>query len=246
MKQHACRVFITDEHQNLLPPCLRFPARGRRQQILPLNISRYCVEPSSRAHTPTDEQAGAQRTAEEAAGTPRNFEEIQDNFGTVLKEDLYEIARPARPCSSPLLDDCRSWVSLDQYIEAMKPGQEAIYTITGDNLDLVADPSKSSAPRHRGAVRPADRRSGFRRSAQQGKPFKSATRGDLDLGKIQAADKDAAEKPRLRRACPASSRSSAWLGDAVKDVRSSARLTDSARCTSSPTRATWISISNGC
>src|SRR5207244_5319935 len=65
------------------------------------------------------------------------------------------------------------------------------------------------------------------------KPFKSATRGGVDLDKIEAPDdkKDEAEKP----APPAKLSSliaifKLALGDAVKDVRSSERLTDSAVC----------------
>jgi molecular chaperone HtpG len=128
-------------------------------------------------------------------------------------------------------------VSLDEYVEAMKPGQEAIYTITGDNLDLLRKSPQLEGFRARGVevlllTDPIDEFWMPAIGTYKEKPFKSATRGGVDLDKIEAEDKtDAADKS----APPAKLASliaifKLALGDAVKDVRGSARLTDSAVC----------------
>ena len=129
-------------------------------------------------------------------------------------------------------------VSLDQYVEAMRPGQEAIYTITGDNLDLLKKSPQLEGFRARGVevlllADPIDEFWVSSVATYKEKPFKSATRGGADLDKVAAPEdkKDAAEKPKL----PAKLASliaifKLALGDAVKDVRSSDRLTDSAVC----------------
>jgi molecular chaperone HtpG len=177
------------------------------------------------------------KKATEAA---EDYEKFWDNFGAVLKEGLYE----DRDQRDTLLSLARfrsttrdGWVSLDQYVEAMKPGQEAIYTITGDNLDLVKKSPQLEGFRARGVevLLLTDAIDEFWVPAiatYKEKPFKSATRGGVDLDKIAAPE----DKPEEKKPEPPAKLASLIaifklaLGDAVKDVRSSARLTDSAVC----------------
>jgi molecular chaperone HtpG len=157
----------------------------------------------------------------------------------VLKEGLYE----DRDQRDTLLSLARfrsttrdGLVSLDEYVEAMKPGQDAIYTITGDNLDLVRKSPQLEGFRARGVevllmTDPVDEFWIPSIGTYKENPFKSATRGGVDLDKIAAEDKAEEKKPEP----PAKLGSliaifKLALGDAVKDVRSSARLTDSAVC----------------
>src|SRR5271170_6377956 len=93
-------------------------------------------------------------------------------------------------------------VSLDDYVAAMKPGQEAIYTITGDTLDLLRKSPQLEGFRARGVevlllTDPIDEFWVSGVGAYNEKPFKSATRGGADLDKIAPADdqKAAAETP---------------------------------------------------
>jgi molecular chaperone HtpG len=127
-------------------------------------------------------------------------------------------------------------VSLDDYLAAMKPGQEAIYTITGDNLELVKKSPQLEGFRARGVevlllTDPIDEFWVPSIGSYKDKPFKSATRGGADLAKIAAGEDKEKEKPE-----PPAKLSSLIamfklaLGEAVKDVRSSERLTDSAVC----------------
>jgi len=119
----------------------------------------------------------------------------------------------------------------------MKPGQEAIYTITGDSLDVVKQSPQLEGFRARGLevllmTDPIDEFWVPAIGSFKDKPLKSATRGGVDLGKITPTkpreEGDHAEPPANLASLIAIFKLA--LGDAVKDVRSSDRLTDSAVC----------------
>jgi molecular chaperone HtpG len=176
-----------------------------------------------------------------ASEAPEEYATFWDNFGAVVKEGLYE---DREQCDALLaLARFRSTtrdrlISLDEYVAAMRPGQEAIYTITGDNLDLLRKSPQLEGFRARGIevlllTDPIDEFWVPSIVSYQEKPFKSATRGGADLDKIEPAEdkQDAADKPEP----PAQLQSliaifKLALGEAVKDVRGSERLTDSAVC----------------
>jgi molecular chaperone HtpG len=157
----------------------------------------------------------------------------------VLKEGLYE----DRDHRDELLGLARfrsttrdELVSLDDYIAAMKPGQDAIYTIHGDNLDVIKKSPQLEGFRARGIevlllTDPIDEFWVPSIGRYKEKPFKSATRGGVDLDKIPLS-----EAPEEKRPEPPAKLASLIaifklaLGEAVKDVRSSERLTDSAVC----------------
>ena len=241
VKLYVRRVFITDESE-MLPPYLRFMRGVVDSEDLPLNISREMLQSNPMVARMRRQLTGRvlselQKKATDAA---EEYGKFWENFGAVLKEGLYE----DRDQRDTLLGLARfrsttrdGWVSLDDYVAAMKPGQEAIYTITGDNLDLVRQSPQLEGFRSRGVevllmTDPIDEFWVTAIPNYQEKPFKSATRGGVDLDKIAApADGTKEEKPEP----PAKLGSliaifKLALGDAVKDVRSSARLTDSAVC----------------
>src|SRR6185369_8831484 len=92
--------------------------------------------------------------------------------------------------------------SLDDYVAAIKPGQEAIYTITGDNLELLRKSPQLEGFRARGVevlllTDPIDEFWVTAIGPFKEKPFKSATRGGADLNKIEKSEdeKKEAEKP---------------------------------------------------
>jgi molecular chaperone HtpG len=242
VKLYVRRVFITDEGTDLLPPYLRFVRGVVDSEDLPLNISREMLQSNPmvariRQQLTRRILTELAKKAEEAA---EEYASFWDNFGAVLKEGLYE----DREQRDALLSLARfrsttrdGLVSLDDYIGAMRPGQEAIYTITGDNLDLLRKSPQLEGFRARGVevlllTDPIDEFWVPATGSYKEKPFKSATRGAADLDKIAPADeKEKAEKPEP----PAKLASliaifKLALGDAVKDVRGSERLTDSAVC----------------
>jgi molecular chaperone HtpG len=241
VKLYVRRVFITDEGTNLLPAYLRFLRGIVDSEDLPLNVSREMLQSN-----PTVARIRQQLTRrvltdlnKKAAEAPEEYAKFWDNFGAVLKEGLYE----DRDQRDTLLELARfrsttrdGFVSLDDYVAGMRPGQEAIFTITGDNLDVVKRSPQLEGFRARGVevlllTDPIDEFWVPAIGAYKEKPFKSATRGGVDLDKIEAPEEQPQEKP----APPAKLASliaifKLALGDAVKDVRGSERLTDSAVC----------------
>jgi molecular chaperone HtpG len=241
VKLYVRRVFITDEGTNLLPPYLRFLRGVVDSEDLPLNISREMLQSNPMAAR-IRQQLTKRILAElgkKANESPEEYIKFWDNFGAVLKEGLYE--DPEHREELLTLSRVRSTmrdglVSLDEYLAAMKPGQEAIYTITGDRLDVVKQSPQLEGFRARGVevllmTDPIDEFWVPAIGSYKDKPFKSATRGGVDLDKITSPEdrKDEKSEPPAKLASLIAIFKLA-LGDAVKDVRSSDRLTDSAVC----------------
>ena len=240
VKLYVRRVFITDEGTELLPAYLRFLRGVVDSEDLPLNISREMLQSNPMAAR-MRQQLTRRMLAElgkKATDAPEEYAKFWDNFGAVLKEGLYE----DREQRDALLELSRfrstgreGLVSLDDYVAAMRPGQEAIYTITGDNLDMVKRSPQLEGFRARGVdvlllTDPIDEFWVPAIGAYKDKPFKSATRGGVDLDKIEAPAEQANEKPPPAKLASLIAIFKLALGDAVKDVRSSERLTDSAVC----------------
>ncbi len=241
VKLYVRRVFITDEGTGLLPPYLRFLRGIVDSEDLPLNVSREMLQSNPMA-TRIRQQLTRRvlsELAKKASEAADEYDKFWDNFGAVLKEGLYEdpehrdellgLARFRSTARDGL-------VALDEYIAAMRPGQEAIYTINGDNLDLIKRSPQLEGFRARGVdvllmTDPIDEFWVSAIGTYKEKPFKSATRGGVDLDRITPAEEREENEPEP----PAKLASliaifKLALGDAVKDVRSSARLTDSAVC----------------
>jgi molecular chaperone HtpG len=242
VKLYVRRVFITDEGTELLPAYLRFLRGVVDSEDLPLNISREMLQ--SNPMVARIRQQLTRRVLTElgkkATEAADEYATFWDNFGAVLKEGLYE----DREQRDTLLELARfrstareGLVSLDEYVEKMRPGQDAIYTITGDNLDIVKRSPQLEGFRARGVevlllTDPIDEFWVPAIGTYKEKPLKSATRGGIDLDKIAAPEEQPQEQPVAPPAKLASLIAifKLALGDAVKDVRSSDRLTDSAVC----------------
>ena len=241
VKLYVRRVFITDEATDLLPPYLRFLRGIVDSEDLPLNVSREMLQSNQmvariRQQLTRRVLGELSKKAGEAADEYANFWE---NFGAALKEGLYE----DRDHRDELLALARfrstsrdGLVSLDEYIAAMRPGQDAIYTIHGDNLDVIKKSPQLEGFRARGVevllmTDPIDEFWVPAIGQHKEKPFKSATRGGVDLEKITppaTPEEKSPEPPAKVDSLIAIFKLA--LGDAVKDVRTSVRLTDSAVC----------------
>jgi molecular chaperone HtpG len=240
VKLYVRRVFITDEGTGLLPPYLRFLRGIVDSEDLPLNVSREMLQSNPMA-TRIRQQLTRRvlsELAKKASEGADEYGKFWDNFGAVLKEGLYE----DREHRDELLGLARfrstardGLVSLDEYIAAMKPGQDAIYTINGDNLDLIKRSPQLEGFRARGVevllmTDPIDEFWVSAIGTYKEKPFKSATRGGVDLDHIiSAEEREKKPEPPAKLASLIAIFKLA-LSDAVKDVRSSERLTDSAVC----------------
>jgi molecular chaperone HtpG len=242
LKLYVRRVFITDEGNELVPAYLRFLRGIVDSEDLPLNISREMLQ-----NNPMVARIRQQLTrrvltelAKKAGEAPEEYGKFWDNFGAVLKEGLYE-DREQRDTLLPLArfrsTTRDGLISLDDYVAAMRPGQQAIYTITGDHLELLKKSPQIEGFRARGVevlllTDPIDEFWVSAVGAFKEKPFKSATRGGVDLDKI-APPEDGKAAEKSESSAKLASLIAIFklaLGESVKDVRGSERLTDSAVC----------------
>ncbi len=242
VKLYVRRVFITDEGTDLLPPYLRFLRGVVDSEDLPLNLSREMLQSNPMAARIRQQltRRVLGELAKKAEESAEEYAKFWENFGAVLKEGLYE----DREQRETLLGLARfrstardGLVSLDEYVAAMKPGQDAIYTMTGDSLDVVKRSPQLEGFRARGIevlllTDPIDEFWLPAIGTHKEKPFKSATRGGVDLDKITPPEeRTETEKPQPpARLASLIAIFKLALGEAVKDVRSSDRLTDSAVC----------------
>ncbi|OYD86255.1 molecular chaperone HtpG [Azospirillum brasilense] len=243
VKLYVKRVFITDSAEGLLPPYLRFLRGVVDSEDLPLNISREMLQ-----HNPMLAKIRAgitRRVLSELGKKARDTEKAEEyaafweNFGAVLKEGLYDDYEHR----DDLLKLMRfrstagdGLVSLEEYLGRMKEGQEAIFTISGDDIETLKRSPQLEGFKAKGVevlllTDPVDEFWVPSVGSFQDKPFKSVTRGGADLGKIQGGEeKPAEEKASEGELTDLLALLKLTLQDAVKDVRPSERLTDSAVC----------------
>ena len=243
VKLYVRRVFITDDCEELLPPYLRFVRGIVDSQDLPLNVSREMLQ-----HNPVlaKIRSGLVKRVlgelkKRAEAEDGDYATFWDSFGAVLKEGLYEDFERRED----ILELCRfrsttqdGWVSLADYLGRMKDGQDAIYTITGDDIAALRKSPQLEGFAAKGVevlllTDPIDEFWVSAVSDYKDKPFRSVAAAGADLAKVQAAEGD--EQPKAEEA-PADEVSALIaavklaLGDKVKDVRASERLTESAVC----------------
>jgi molecular chaperone HtpG len=243
VKLFVRRVFITDDCALLLPPWLRFVRGMVDSEDLPLNISREMLQ--SNAVVAKIRNGLVKRIlgdlGKKAKDAPEEYARFWDAFGAVMKEGLYE--EPAeRERILPLVrvrtTASDGLVSLDEYVARMKDGQDAIYYITGDTLDVASKSPQLEGFRARGieVLLLTDAVDEFwvptiGRFAD--KPFRSVTQGAADLDAIAAPEKKKSDAEATVDAGQLDGLV-AWLkltlDDAVKDVRTTGRLTDSPAC----------------
>jgi molecular chaperone HtpG len=243
VKLYVRRVFITDDCPELLPAYLRFLRGIVDSEDLPLNVSREMLQ-----NNPMLAKMRGQITkrvlgelTKKAKDAAEEYGKFWENFGAVLKEGLYE-DHEQRDQLLPLMrfrtTAGDALVSLDDYVGRMKPGQEAIYTITGDNLELLAKSPQLEGYRAKGVevlllTDPIDEFWMPAIGSYKEHPLKSVTRGAADLAKIAGEEKPDEKPPEAASEAAVQSLVALFklaLGDAVKDVRVSDRLTDSAVC----------------
>ena len=165
------------------------------------------------------------------------YRKLWDIYGPVLKEGLYEdMERRDQLYELVRFKSTKGdWVSLKDYIAGLKENQTAIYYLTAEDAAKAKASPQLEGYKARDVevlllTDPVD--SFWVRTALgfDGKPFKSVTQGSADLDMIGAKDEakpDAAEDAATAVLNAALKQA---LGERVKDVRSSKRLTESAVC----------------
>jgi molecular chaperone HtpG len=243
LKLYVKRVFITDDCEDVLPGYLRFVRGVIDSEDLPLNISREMLQ-----HNPVLAKIRKAVTGrilgeleKRAEKDAEGYTAFWKNFGAVLKEGIYEdgerrqtLLKLAR-FSSTAGDEL---ISLADYVSRMKEGQRAIYYITGEDLDQIRRSPHLEGFAARGLevlllVDPVDDFWLQVAGEFEGKPLASVTRSGGDLADLELPgekDKKQDDQPAKAELGSLVALLKQNLGDQVKDVRPSHRLTDSPVC----------------
>ena len=247
IKLYVKRVFIMDDAEKLMPTYLRFVRGVVDSADLPLNVSREILQESKDIDTI---RAGCTKkvltlleslaNSDEAADKEK-YAEFWKAFGKVLKEGVGEdfankdkIAGLLRFASTKL-DTADEVVSLADYIGRMKEGQDKIYFVTAETFNAAKNSPHLEVFRKKGieVLLLTDRVDEWvtgNLTEFDGKALVSVAKGGLDLGALE----DEAEKQEVEKAADEHKelldKMKASLGERVKDVKVTLRLTDSPAC----------------
>jgi len=243
IKLYVRRVFIMDDAEQLMPSYLRFIRGLVDSDDLPLNVSREILQHNKLIDTI---RAGSVKKVlglleGMAKDEPESYAEFWKQFGNVLKEGPGEdyanrerIAGLLRFATTHTDNEAQT-VSLEDYSGRMQDGQEKIYYITADSFAAARNSPHLQIFRRKGieVLLLSDRVDEWLVSHLNefdGKPLASIAKGELDLDKLaDAAEKEAAKKTEDEYAGLVKQIQEV-LGERVKEVRVSRRLTDSPSC----------------
>ena len=243
IKLYVKRVFILEDAEKLMPQYLRFVRGVIDSADLPLNVSREILQHSK--DIDAIKAASVKKVLglleDLAENKHEQYETFWSEFGRVLKEGPGEdfankekIAGLLRFASTHL-DTEAQVVGFKDYIGRMKEGQEAIYYITADSFAAAQHSPHLEIFRKKGieVLLLSDRVDEWMLGGLtefEGKKLQSIAKGDLDLGKLE----DEAEKESKKQIEDASKdfieKVKKTLGEQVKEVRVTHRLTDSPAC----------------
>ena len=243
IKLYVKRVFIMDGAEHLMPHYLRFVHGVIDSDDLPLNISRETLQHNKIVDT--IRSASVKKLLDSLEDMAKNkkqdYVELWTEFGRVLKEGPAEdpanrdrIAGILRFASTHSDSETQD-VGLADYISRMKPGQKKIYYIIAESFSAAKNSPHLELLRKKGleVLLLCDRVDEWLFSnltEHQGRPLQSAARGSLDLGELedetekQESDKITGEFKQLLE------KMKSGLGDKVKNVRITRRLTTSPSC----------------
>ncbi|MGO9446356.1 MAG: molecular chaperone HtpG [Thiobacillaceae bacterium] len=243
IKLYVRRVFIMDDAEQLMPQYLRFVRGIVDSSDLPLNVSREILQHSKDIEAI---RAGGVKKVlglleDMADNKPEDYARFWQEFGRVLKEGPGEdnanrerIAGLLRFASTHTDSEAQA-ISLKDYVGRMKQGQQAIYTITADSFAAAKNSPHLEVFRKKGieVLLLWDRVDEWLLSNLTefgGKPITSVTKGALDLGALEDEADKAAQQEAANAMQPLLERIRKTLGERLKDVRVSHRLTESPAC----------------
>jgi molecular chaperone HtpG len=243
VKLYVRRVFIMDDAEQLMPAYLRFVRGVIDSADLPLNVSREILQQSK------DVESIRNGSVKKVLGLLEDLAEndkekyatFWEAFGRVLKEGVGEdfanrerIAKLLRFASTQADTDAQT-VALADYVSRMKEGQEKIFYITADTFAAAKNSPHLEIFRKKGieVLLLSDRVDEWVVSGLtefDGKPVVSVAKGDLDLGKLEDEAEKATQQAEAETFKPLTERIGKALGEQVKEVRITHRLTDSPAC----------------
>ncbi|WP_250288493.1 molecular chaperone HtpG [Streptomyces atroolivaceus] len=250
------RVFIMDDCEALMPTYLRFVKGVVDAQDLSLNVSREILQ--------QDRQIEMMRrrlvkkvlstVKELRSSSPEKYGTFWKEFGRVLKEGLFQDFENRDAIleisSFASTQDEEGLTTLRSYVERMKEGQEQIYYMTGESRAAMESSPHMEAFRAKGfevllLTDPVDEVWVQSVPEFDGKPLQSISKGEVDLDTDEEKKEVEAEREKQQQDYAGLL---TWmteqLGDTVKEVRLSSRLTVSPACIVSDTHDVTPALEN--
>ncbi|NEA89363.1 molecular chaperone HtpG [Streptomyces sp. SID7958] len=246
LQLYVKRVFIMDDCEALLPSYLRFVKGVVDAQDLSLNVSREILQQDR--HIRMMQRRLTKKVLSSVksmmTGAPERYATFWREFGAVLKEGLVTDSdnRDALLAVSSFASthqgddgDGGGTVTLREYVERMRDGQEAIYYITGESRESIDNSPHMEAFRERGIevlllTDPVDEVWTDAVGEFEGKPLRSVAKGEIDLG----ASEDGPSEDEREKQAEEYAGLLEWmreqLDEDIKEVRLSSRLTVSPAC----------------
>lgn len=238
LKLYVQRVFIMDDAEQFMPNYLRFVKGLIDSNDLPLNVSREILQDSK--VTQNLRNACTKRVLQMleklAKDDSEKYQQFWNEFGQLLKEGTGEdytnrenIAKLLRFASTKNDSDAQT-VSLEEYVSRMQEGQEKIYYITADSYQAAKNSAHLELFNKKGieVLLLSDRIDEWMMSHLtefEGKTFQSVSKSDESIEKL--ADQESEEQKQAQKELePFIERVKSILGDRVKDVKLTHRLTD--------------------
>jgi len=234
VKLYVNRVFITDDDKELLPTWLRFVKGIIDSSDLPLNVSREILQQnrimakirSNSVKKILDKVKTISKNKEKYAG-------FFDEFGRLLKEGVYQEFEHKEAITELLRFKSskeEGYVSLQDYVDRMNSDQKSIYYITGTNEKALRESPLLEMYRDKDIevlimddeideiIMPSI-------PNYKEKDLKSVNRSGAadELKKDSDKNKEKELKPLIKKI-------KSVLGDKVKEVKASSRLSDSPSC----------------
>lgn len=245
VKLYVRRVFIMDDAEKLMPRYLRFVRGIIDSSDLPLNVSRELLQHNRMINTMRS--SAVKRVlgmlTDMASNDKEKYATFWSEFGQVLKEGLLEdhanretlakLLRFATTTSGSATQD----VSLEEYVGRMKEGQDKIYYLVADSFAAAKDSPLLEIFKKKGIEvlllsEPVDYLWTTELNEFNGTALQSVSRGELDLSKIggeQAQEEEKSQKS-VEETRGLLERMKSVLGEKVKEVRTTTRLTTSPAC----------------
>lgn len=243
LKLYVRRVFIMDNAEQFLPLYLRFIKGVVDSSDLPLNVSRELLQQDSEVEAMRGAltRRALELLARLAKDEPDKYRELWREFGRVLKEGVgedpgnHERLLPLLRFASTASTGTEESVSLTDYVARMPSGQQRIYYLIADSLEAARASPHLELLKQKGVevLLMADRLDEWMMgqvSEFQGKRFKDAARGDLELSGLSAEADRARIDAERKESKALLKRVKDALGERVLEVRVSERLRDSPAC----------------
>jgi molecular chaperone HtpG len=244
LKLYVQRVFIMDDAEQFMPLYLRFIKGVIDSNDLPLNVSRELLQSSDVIDSM--KSALTKRALDmiaKLADDKEAYAKFYAAFGQVLKEGLAEdssnqekIAKLLR-FTSTASDDKSASVALADYVGRMQEGQNTIYYLTADNYTTASQSPHLELFRKKGVevLLLVDRIDEWMMSYLRefdGKSFQHIGKGEVDLSAINSADdtEPVVSEEQTQQATALVERLKQSLGERVKEVRVTKRLSESPTC----------------